>query len=195
MEDLVPLIFFLVIVAVNGLKFLIERGAKKRTASPSRQPEEEPARNTPPSIENFFENIAEQLAPKPREVPDWPENIERPDYIQEMTEFEHDQAEELWEEQTAEIIPMPVQEPVIQKAAEAAQPVQVQLPVQSIQTAFSGSHGIRIPGMNSFIQSGAIGNSDFRISGKQDLKRAILAHVIFSAPRAFDLSYDNTIAK
>ena len=97
MEDLVPLIFFLVIVAVNGLKFLIERGAKKRVATPSNQPKEDPPRNTQPSIENFFENIVEQLAPKPREVPDWPENVERPDYIQEMTEFGDDQAEELGE--------------------------------------------------------------------------------------------------
>ena len=186
MEDLVPLIFFLVIVAVNGLKFLIERSAKKRTASPSRQPEEEPPRNTPTSLENFFENIAEQLAPKPRETPDWPENIERPDYMQEMEEFEDEQAEELRKEQTAEIIPMPVQEPVMQKAAEAAESSMVQLPVQSLQRAFSGSHGIRIPGMNSFIQSGAFGNSDFRIDGKQDLKRAMLAHAIFSPPRSLE---------
>jgi hypothetical protein len=189
MEDLVPLIFFLVIIAVNGLKFLIERGAKKRAASPSHQREEEPPRNTPPSIEDFFEKIAGQFAPKPREEPDWPENVERPDYVQEMAEFEHDQAEELWEEQTAEIIPMPVQEPVMQKAAEAAK---VQL---AFQSTFSGSHGIRIPGMTSFVQSGAVGNSDFRITGKQDLKRAMLAHVIFSPPRVFDPLFDNTIAK
>ena len=84
-------------------------------------------------------------------------------------------------------------EPITSPVQHIPKPAPVTL--QELETTFSGSHGIRIPGMNAFIQSGAIGQADFRIKGKNDLKRAIQAHVIFSPPRAFDLSFDNTIAK
>jgi hypothetical protein len=194
MEDLVPFIFFIVIVVVNGLKFLIERARKKSARENPGQPEEAPVRETPHSIESFFETIAEQIAPKPREVPDWPESRERPDYIQEKEEFEVAQAEEFEEERVAEIIPMPMPEPLLKIVAQVAA-AKVQLPTESLQTAFSGSHGLRIPGMNSFVQSGKVGKSNFRIEGKQDLRRAMLANMIFSRPRAMDSSYDNTIAK
>jgi hypothetical protein len=194
MEDLVPFIFFIVIVAVNGLKFLVERAGKKSAREKSDHPEEAPVQKTPHSIEGFFETIAEQIAPKQREVPDWPESRERPDYIQEKEEFEVAQAEELEEERVAEIIPMPMPEPLLKIVAKVAA-AKVQLPTESLQTAFSGSHGIRIPGMNSFVQSGKLGNSNFRIEGKQDLRRAMYAQIIFSSPRALDCSYDNTIAK
>jgi hypothetical protein len=192
MEDLVPFIFFLVIVAVNGIKFLIERAGKKsRSENPASSPETSP-QEAPNSIEGFFETIAEQIAPKPRDIPDWPESRERPDYRQEMEEFEVAQAEELEEEHVAEIIPLPEPEPFLQGNVAAAK---VQLSSESLKGAFSGSHGIRISGMNSFVQSGKVGHSDFRIKGKQDLRRAMLANMIFSRPRAMDSSYDNTIAK
>jgi hypothetical protein len=198
MEDLVPLIFFLVIVAVNALKFFIEKGGKPKQASGTpkpRQPGGEPPKRATSSVEEFFESIAEQIAPQPRKVPDWPEGTERPDYMQEMAEFTFEPDDELEEEEeeeerSAEIIPMP--EPVLPALREMEIPATVQLPTQSV---LSGSHGLRIAGMNSFIQSGAMGQNDFRISGKKNLRQAVLAHVIFSPPRAFDLSFDNTIAK
>ena len=195
MEDLVPLIFFLVIVAVNALKFFIEKGGKSKQApgtSKPRQPASEPPKRIPSSIEKFFENIAEQMAPQPRVVPDSPDRRERPDYIREMAEFEFEQADELEVERAAESIPMPAPEPSMRKVAT---PAKVQLPTQPAYAGLSGSHGLRIAGMNSFIQSGAVGRNDFRIKGKKNLKQAMLAHVIFSPPRAYDLSFENTITR
>jgi hypothetical protein len=203
MEDLVPLIFFLIIVAVNALKFFIEKGGKKKQApgtSKPRQPASEPPKRTPSSIDKFFENIAEQMAPQPRVVPDSPGSRERPDYIREMAEVEFEQddelEEELEEERAAEIIPMPAPEPITPTMREiATPPSKVRRIAQPAYAGLSGSHGLRIAGMNSFIQSGARGRNDFRINGKKNLKQAMLAHVIFNPPRAYDLSFDNTLFK
>jgi hypothetical protein len=198
MEELVPLIFFLIIVAVNALKFFIEKGGKSKQApgtSKPRQPASEPPKRIPSSINTFFENIAEQMAPQPSVVPDSPEARERPDYIREMTEFEVEQDDELEEERAAEIIPMPAPEPIMPNMREIETPAKVQIPAQPAYAGLSGSHGLRIAGMTSFIQSGARGRNDFRINGKKNLKQAMLAHVIFSPPRAYDLSFDNTLFK
>ena len=144
MEELVPLIFFLIIVAVNALKFFIEKGGKSKQApgtSKPRQPASEPPKRIPSSIDKFFENIAEQMAPQPSVVPDSPGSRERPDYMQEIAEFEFEQDDELEEERAAEIIPMPAPEPITPSLREIATPTKVQLPVQPAYAGLSGSHG------------------------------------------------------
>ena len=190
MEDIVPLIFFLVIVVVNGIKFLITRAGKK--ASSGNAPDTEKTAPKPSSpFDQFFEKIAEQLEPKPQPEPDLPEEFVRPDYAREMAEYEQEQVEEPL--QPAVYIPELVSEATPLPKQHA--PAIVQIPTQKLQTSFSSSHGIRMPGMNAFIQTGNKTKSDFRIEGNQDLRRAMLAHVIFSPPRALDLSFDNTIAR
>jgi len=150
MEDLIPLLIFLVIIAVNAIKFFAERGRKK----PAPQPGDTPPKR-PSSLEAFFESIAEQMAPKPTELPEWPENHERPDYAHEMEAFEEPFAEEPEEEPPAIVVP---------KAPSHPAPI-----------ARTGSR--------------------LRIKGHANLRRAMLAHIVFSPPRAFDLSFKNTLAK
>jgi hypothetical protein len=178
MEDLVPLLIFVVIVAVNLFKFLAEKGGKaKQTPG---KPSGTPPRRQPSALEQFFENLAEQVAPQPSKIPDWTEGYERSDYVQEMEAFEEDQ--------TAEIIPMP---PPFQPLAK---PAIVQGVRRAGQSALSGSHGLRMPG-NTFISTGKAGRAGFRIDGKNDLKQALIGQIIFSLPRAYDLSFDNTLSK
>ncbi len=198
MEDLVPLIFFLIIVAVNVLKFFIEKGGKAKKA-PAQNRETPPKRTSP--LESFFEDLAQQMAPKPTELADWPEGRERPDYTREMEEFQ--QAEEFEEEQTAEIIPMPTPAPAASRIRNPEKPefqplenpAVVQPPLQATKAILSGAQGIRMPCMNPFNHNGAAGHTGFRIKGKKDLRRAMLSHIVFSSPRALDLSFNDTIAK
>ncbi|RKX38318.1 MAG: hypothetical protein DRP64_15875 [Verrucomicrobia bacterium] len=185
MEDLIPLIFFLIIVGVNVLKFFIEKGGKAKKA-PDQNREAPPRRASP--LESFFEDLAQQMAPKPTELADWPEDRERPDYAREMEEFTSAESEEVEEEKIAEIIPFSVPEPIA-RVRKTEAPVKVQR--QTTQPMLSGSQGMRMRSMNS----GGNRGSDFRIGGKKNLKRAMLAHIVFSPPRAFDLSFDNTISK
>ncbi len=160
MEELVTLIFVLVIVVVNVFKFFIEKGgkSKKKTAPNRIQPE-----RTPSTLERFFADLAEQMEPKPQTLPDLPEGFERPDYAQEMTEFDQTQEEAQKEEHDAEIIPFVAPEP----AKVRREP----------------------PPMRSANPSPA----RFKIKGKNNLKQAMIAHIIFSPPRAFDLSFTNTL--
>lgn len=187
MEDLVPLIFFLIIVAVNVLKFFIEKGGKAKPSSETAKPR---PKQTPraPSLESFFENLAEQMAPKPMEQPDLPEGYERPDYAQEMEEFTVSQSEDLKDERVAEIIPFEVPEPIAHMP-KAEAPATVQR--QDTQPMLSGSQGMR---MNSMVRGGKR-RTNVQIRGRNNLKRAMIAHIVFSPPRAFDLSFDNTISK
>lgn len=147
MEDLFPLLIFLVIVAVNAIKFFAERGRKK----PAPQSGDAPPKR-PSAFETFFEGLAKQMEPKTTELPDWPENRERPDYAQEMEEFEHPRAEE----ESPAIIP-PMKPP--------ASPSPVVIP----------RVGTRL-----------------RIQGRENLKRAMLAHIVFSPPRALDPKFSKT---
>ena len=154
MEDLIPLLIFLVIIAVNAIKFFAEKGRPKK---PAPQPDGAPPKRAPSSIEAFFESLAKQMEPKPTELPDWPEDRERPDYAQEMEEFEQNRVEE---ESPAPIIPM-------------AEPPRSTTP--SPTTARAGTR--------------------LRLKGRENLKRAMLAHIIFSPPRALDPKFKNTLTQ
>jgi len=196
MEDLIPFLIFLVVVAINVIKFFAKKGKPKKSAQ---QPGQTPPKRPASSLEEFFENIAEQVAPKPTDLPEWPEGRERPDYLQEMDEFEQAQAEALEEEQTAEIIPMPP--PIQARSAPEPEfrplekPATVPAKLQTTKSILSGAQGMRMPCMNPFNHNATPGHTDFGIKGRKRLKQAMLAHIVFSPPRAFDLSFDNTIAK
>ncbi len=153
MEDLFPLLIFLVIIAVNVIKFFAGKDKPKKPVS---RPGEAPPKRAVSSIETFFENLAKQMEPKTTELPDWPENRERPDYAQEMEEFES---------------PLP-EEPVEPPAA-------VSIPIKSS------------PEPTSVVRT----KTRLRIKGKKNLKRAMLAHIVFSPPRALDPKFKNSLAQ
>jgi hypothetical protein len=205
MEDIVPLIFFLIIVIVNGLKYLMEKGLRKRSGE---RPEEPAApRQEPRSIEDFFEQLTEQVAPKPAPVPDWPKGYERPDYVQEMEDFERAQAEE-WaiaeEEKPEDLVPVPAVEDEIEvprmkevgvsRQAQATN-ILAQSPLKTTSSLVFSSREVRIRGTSPFGRVGLPGRTTFSIKGRKNLKQAIIANAVLGPPRAFDRSFDNTVAK
>lgn len=205
MEDLVPLIFFLVIILVNGFKYLVERSARKRARDQLDQPGGQPQREQSP-FDKFLEDLAEQMAPKPAPVPDWPEGRKRPDYMREMENFERSQVDDwiMEEEEVEEPAAMPVAEtqstPVVMRKVERASASQrtkatIQSPLQASKALLTDSWEIRMPGFNPFPRTGDTRDTDFSLKEKGDLKQAMMAHIVFSAPRALDRSFDNTIAK
>ncbi len=159
MEDLFPLVIFAVIAGVNVLKFFAEKGKAKPT--PGKNPPQ--AQRKPSALGAFFEDLAEQMAPKPTELADWPEGRERPDYVHEMEEFEAEQA--------PEPLPVEIPEPGVASVRKKEIPPVVQL-------RFTAPR-----------------RSGFRIEGRANLKQAMIAHIVFSPPRAFDLSFSDTIQK
>ena len=153
MEDLFPLLIFLVIVAINAIKFFAE---KAKTKKPAAQSGEAPPKRAPSSIETFFERLAKQMEPQPTELPDWPEGRDRPDYVHEMEEFESPLPEDSVEPPPAVIIPIKASPP----------------PTLAVRT-----------------------KTRLRIKGRKNLKRAMLAHIVFSPPRALDPALKHNLVK
>jgi hypothetical protein len=193
MEDLFPLLIFIVIAAVNAVKFFAEKGGRK--AAPSAPEKEKPAGGAS-ALEEFFEEIAQKFEPKPREVAQWPEGIERPDYVKEMTAFQTTpppQTEEL-PPQMPDVYPQPVRTQMEKQkmpVAPAERNPPVKMPAQS--SAFAGMSSVRMP-MQPLLRSTA-GRTTFELKNKQQLKQALLANMVFGPPRAYEQSFNNTMAQ
>lgn len=191
MEDLVPFLIFIVIAVINILKFVVEKGRKPQAPSPSGKAV---PKRTPSTIEAFFEEIAEKLEPKPTELPDWPEGRERPDYVHQMDGVRFSDVEAMEER-------APVSEPIFQPL-EPLEPATVQASdftaafkphVQSTSSAFSGS-AMRLPALPTPRKS-SLGRIDFDLKRKGNLKKAVIASIVFGQPRVYDRSFDTTLAK
>ena len=193
MEELGPFLFFIVIALVQLVKFLLEKSGK------GKQPPAQQGDSTPPqkssALEEFFEGLAEklELQPQPTPLPDWPEDMERPDYRQEMEEYE-DELEYI-EEPIAEIIPMPEPIQLDHAAIKAVEKTAAfQAPPQVASSIFAGLSTMRLQAV-PLMKSNASRSIDFDLKNRKKLKQAIIANIIFSQPRAYDCSFDNTIAK
>ena len=199
MEDLIPLLIFIVIAAINVLKYQAEKKGKGK--QPPARPEEGRPQRSPSSLEEFFEEIAQKFEPKPTPQPEWPDSIERPDYMQEMEAFERTQVDVFDAEPIAEIIPMPSPAPISEIITGSDSPPAplptgrqstiLRLPVQG--SVFSSMSNMRIS--TPPLLRSAAGQTDFDIMNRKQLKQAIIASMVFGTPRAYDTSFDNTIAK
>lgn len=197
MDDLIPLLIFIVIAVVNLIKFLSERGRKPGPAAPEKPDEQEPA-----SLENFFEALAQKLGPKPVELPEWPEDRAKPDYAAEMAAFEAAQtARPFARAPTAENVPQPGAAAGPSAAAAAVTPGTVKAVDQaralqgvmnSAPGLMTGMKGARLSSSPQ-LRQGA-GHLSFPLKDRNDLRRAILANVIFGPPRAYDTRFENTFA-
>lgn len=195
MEDLVPFLIFIVIALINLAKFLLEKGARGK--APPAVPKSAPLPRKPGSLETFFESLAEKLEPQPTELPDWPEGYERPDYMKEMEAFEASvQTDE--EEPLPEVIPLPVQHPAptLPKniAGVKSQRSALKSALKAMPSLVTGANSMRMK-TAPILRSGSVGRIDFPLSNKADLRKAIIANVIFSPPRAYETPFDNGIVK
>ncbi|MEN7973202.1 MAG: hypothetical protein ABFR47_05135 [Verrucomicrobiota bacterium] len=211
MEDLVPLLIFIVIAVVNLLKFTTEKGGRKKQApSPSgKAPRERgvapsegsrPPQRRPSTIEAFFEEIAEKLEPQPTDLPEWPEGRERPNYMEEMEEFETTRAK-TYEEEEVPSIPTPPPAPLSHEVAKEAPVIQPEEKVVSLKSAMkampsliTNSQGMRIASA-PILRSSTAGHIDLPLKDKSVLRKAIIANIVFSPPRAYDVSFNNTITQ
>ena len=119
-----------------------------------------------------------------------------------MEEFERTQAEVYQEDKIAEITPLPPPPAPIAEVITGAdsppaplpagrQSTILRLPVQG--SVFSSMSNMRIS--TPPLLRSAAGKTDFDIMNRKQLKQAILASLVFGTPRAYDSSFDNTIAK
>jgi hypothetical protein len=187
MDDLIGLIAFVVIAAIN----LLAQAAKKKKQQQQMEGAEPQPEREPTPFESFFEDLADKLEPKPTPLPDWPKGYQRPDYVQEMEAFEP--VEEVEVTPIVETPPQPetIIEPVTEELDQVAA---FNAPIPITSSVFSGSGLMRLPSV-PLMKSNAPGKIDVDLTDRKKLKQAIIANMIFSQPRAYDCSFDNTIAK
>lgn len=207
MEDLIPLLVIVSIAVVNLLKFASGKGKPGAPRKPEDQATPRPRRSEPTSIEEFFEEIAERLAPKPRELPDWPEGVERPDYQREMAEFQEAKLVQRLEPvpptpkrrmlpvEAMVPPPAPVEPRPNAAAALSRTPLpkssMARIPTQPIGFIKAGHSSIPTP---TLLRSGE-GHVRFDLKTRKQLKQAMIASLVLGAPRAYDASFDTTMAK
>jgi hypothetical protein len=197
MEDLVPLLIFIVIAAINFLKYLAEKGGKKKSA-----PEGGPADQEPRSIEDFFEEIERKFQPQPHELPEWPEEAARPDYLQEMEAYEA-AAETAPSPAPAmePVIEMPAVSPAAATTAPARKAVSQPKNIGKVTTFKMPAQGAVFSGLNSMritmppLLRSEVGRTRFELNSKRQLKQSLIASMVFGQPRAYDNSFATTLAK
>ena len=192
MEDLIPFLIFIAIAAINAVKFFAEKGGRKRPSGPTPASPPQRPRRTPSSLEDLFEEISRRMAPPPHDLPDWPEEVERPDYVREMAEFK-----------APKVPPVPVYEPQAVPDGMArmkAESVTLELQPAVKPVSFQGiSSDALLSGLGSMriamppILRSAAGTTRLELQDRDRLKRALLAKMVFGPPRAYDRSFDNTV--
>lgn len=201
MDDLIPFLIFVVVIIVNIVKYAVEKGGKPKPA-----PKEGAPKPQPSGLEGFFEDLARKLEPKPVEMPEWPEGRDRPDYMKEMEEFEEAPPDDFIQEETAEIIPIPAKMsgmdaepfnnlPAAIEVPPVEQVASLQSTLKSMPGLLSGIKGVRLPS-STMMRSTTTGRGiDFSLSEQADLRKAMIANMIFGPPRAYDTTFDNSVVK
>lgn len=189
MDDLFPFLIFIVIALINLVKFVLDKSAKGKAASSG----EKPVKSAPSTLEDFFEKLASKLEPQPTPVPDWPEGYEQPDYLGEQKAYEVMQEEERAKsEPVAEITPAPVIEKVSAPTAKI-HIVSVKAAMSAMPSLSAGFGSLQLP--STQMKSSNSGTINYSLRNKAELRRAMIANVVFSTPRACDPSFENTTFK
>jgi len=216
-DDIIPFVVIVIFIIVRLAGFIqkSKEGRKPQGPQPAHPPR--PERRPPSTLEDFFKQLAGEPVQPPEPAPS---TLKRPDYLKEMEEFNLLQAEELEEEIIVESIPAPeIELPVPPKVSndweevskdrqresrsastwsrEKIEPAKIQSleSVKPTHALLSGAHGLKMPGGNPLRIASKSGASWFSLEDRATLKNAMVSHIVFSPPRAYDLSFDNTIAK
>ncbi|MCF7849046.1 MAG: hypothetical protein K9M45_09365 [Kiritimatiellales bacterium] len=199
-DDILPVIVVVIFMVVRLAAF-IQKGKEGKT-QPARPPR--PARRSPTTLEDFFRELSGEPVQPPKPEP---AAFVRPDYLREMDEFDRLQMEEPEEEAMAVSRPALEIQPPLQPAASnqwndvsndwKPEPIKIQS-LKGLKQAsglLTSSHGLKMPAGNPFRIASKTGKPGIDLKEPGNLKRAMLSHIVFSPPRAYDLSFDNTIAQ
>ena len=175
-DDLIPFLIFIGVALINLIKTAIERGgtksvppsnANKNTSSPKRPI------NT---FEDFIDEISEQFS-----------NDEKIDnqYQQDII------SEDIHENENLSPVPTIKIEEKEEIIIENIQKEALGVAIKSIPNALLGAKTIKTPAI-PMLPNTKKGNLIFPIQDRKTFKNAIIANVIFSSPKAYDTTFENT---
>ncbi len=191
MDDLIGLIVAIIFVIIN----IVAQSAKKKANRPPPVPDGSPKKKAV-SLEEFFGELAKTLQPAEQEMPEWPKGFERPDYAAEAAAYEEAERFAFYDGKKAAPSPAPPPPPVFKAEPVAVRHIAVAEPLkyEKPTTAFKAVGGMRMPSCPMLRNEGG-GHIDFPLKNRDALKRAVIANLIFSPPRAYDTRFENTFSQ
>lgn len=206
MEDLFGVLIFLVIIAVNIGRFLLERRKEKSATETPTGKIARPAPTPAPGLVKLLEQLAERASqqPKPassasttypppptraRIIPVQPKEQPEPEMGMEMgLEME------LGLEPESTFIPENMDLYREEEAFNIESTDFLSL-LETEQPALTISPSAPVSSTNPFGRSAAPGPATLNLQGPGKLRQAILAYAVFSAPRAYNDSFENPIVQ
>ena len=181
-DDLIPFLIFIGVALINLIKTAIERGGAK-LAPPSNTKKDNSSPKRPIStFEDFIDEISEQFS-----------NDEKIDnqYQQDIISEDIHENENLSPVPTIKIEEKEEKEEKEEIIIENIQKEALGTAIKSIPNALLGAKTIKTPAI-PLLPNTQKGNLIFPIQDRKTFKNAIIANVIFSSPKAYDTTFENT---
>ena len=175
-DDLIPFLIFIGVALINLIKTAIERGGAK-LAPPSNTKKDNSSPKRPIStFEDFIDEISEQFS-----------NDEKIDnqYQQDII------SEDIHENENLSPVPTIKIEEKEEIIIENIQKEALGTAMKSIPNALLGAKTIKTPAI-PLLPNTQKGNLIFPIQDRKTFKNAIIANIIFSSPKAYDTTFENT---
>ena len=175
-DDLIPFLIFIGVALINLIKTAIERGGAKLAPPSNTKKDNSSPKRAINTFEDFIDEISEQFS-----------NDEKIDnqYQQEIISEDIHENEDLSPVSTIKIDER--EEIIIENIQKEA----LGTAIKSIPNALLGTKTIKTPAI-PMLPNTKKGNLIFPIQNRKTFKNAIIANVIFSSPKAYDTTFENT---
>ena len=175
-DDLIPFLIFIGVALINLIKTAIERGGAK-LAPPSNTKKDNSSPKRPIStFEDFIDEISEQFS-----------NDEKIDKQNQQEII----SEDIYENENLSPVPTIKIEEKEEIIIENIQKEALGTAIKSIPNALLGAKTIKTPAI-PLQPNTQKGNLIFPIQDRKTFKNAIIANIIFSSPKAYDTTFENT---
>lgn len=177
-DDLIPFLIFIGVALINLIKTAIERGGAKLAPPSNTKKDNSSPKRAINTFEDFIDEISEQFS-----------NDEKIDKQNQQEII----SEDIYENENENLSPVPTikieekEEIIIENIQKEA----LGTAIKSIPNALLGAKTIKTPAI-PLLPNTQKGNLIFPIQDRKTFKNAIIANVIFSSPKAYDTTFENT---
>ena len=173
-DDLIPFLIFIGVALINLIKTAIERGGAKLAPPSNTKKDNSSPKRAINTFEDFIDEISEQFSND--------EKIDKQNQQEIISEDIHEN------ENLSPVPTIKIEEEII---IENIQKEALGTAMKSIPNALLGAKTIKTPAI-PLLPNTQKGNLIFPIQDRKTFKNAIIANVIFSSPKAYDTTFENT---
>lgn len=175
-DDLIPFLIFIGVALINLIKTAIERGGAKLAPPSNTKKDNSSPKRAINTFEDFIDEISEQFS-----------NDEKIDKQNQQEII----SEDIYENENLSPVPTIKIEEKEEIIIENIQKEALGTAIKSIPNALLGAKTIKTPAI-PLLPNTQKGNLIFPIQDRKTFKNAIIANIIFSSPKAYDTTFENT---